>query len=108
MSRHSKGRILRWLQGTGGVPWGADPDDYDPVAIEHIGGSFKTGKTKVGEFTLPAGTWLINSSAFFARTAAGPAGTRHQMFLFPGNRERIRWQAAQAALNMTRKALAEL
>src|SRR5204863_2348426 len=39
---------------------------------------------------------------------AGPEGTRHQIFMFPGNRERIRWQAAQAALNMTRKALAEL
>ena len=39
---------------------------------------------------------------------AGPAGTLHQMFLFPGSRDRIRWQAAQAALNMTRKVLAEL
>ncbi|MGY4767968.1 hypothetical protein ACXC9Q_13730 [Kribbella sp. CWNU-51] len=57
---------------------------FDPVAIAHIGGSFKTGKTKVGEFTLPAGTWLINSSAFFARTAAGPAGTRPQLALRVG------------------------
>ncbi len=57
---------------------------FDPVVIAHIGGSFKTGKTKVGEFTLPAGTWLINSSAFFARTAAGPAGTRPQLALRVG------------------------
>lgn len=57
---------------------------FDPVAIAHIGGSFKTGKTKVGEFTLPSGTWLINSSAFFARTAAGPAGTRPQLALRVG------------------------
>jgi 1-acyl-sn-glycerol-3-phosphate acyltransferase len=39
MSRHSKGRILKWLHGVGGVPWGADPDDYDPVAIEHTLGT---------------------------------------------------------------------
>jgi nicotinamide-nucleotide amidase len=39
---------------------------------------------------------------------AEPAGTRHQRFLFPGNRDRVRWQAAQAALNMTRLALMEM
>lgn len=39
---------------------------------------------------------------------AGPAGTQHQRFLFPGNRDRIRWQSTQAALNMTRKMLAEM
>lgn len=39
---------------------------------------------------------------------ASPNGTRHQRFLFPGDRERIRWQSAQAALNMTRLALLEL
>lgn len=45
--------------------------DFDPVAIAKIGGSFKTNKTKVGEFTLQPGTWLLNSTAFFARTTAG-------------------------------------
>jgi nicotinamide-nucleotide amidase len=39
---------------------------------------------------------------------ASPQGTRHQRFVFPGDRERIRWQASQAALNMTRLALLEL
>lgn len=39
---------------------------------------------------------------------AGPAGTKHHMFFFPGSRDRIRWQSAQAALNMTRKMLADL
>lgn len=39
---------------------------------------------------------------------ASPAGTRHQAFLFSGNRDRIRWQAAQAALNMTRRVLMEM
>ena len=34
MSRHSKSRVLRWLQGEEGVPWGADPADFDPVAVE--------------------------------------------------------------------------
>jgi nicotinamide-nucleotide amidase len=38
----------------------------------------------------------------------GPEGTQHREFLFPGNRERIRWQSTQAALNMVRKMLAEL
>jgi nicotinamide-nucleotide amidase len=39
---------------------------------------------------------------------AGPAATRHQAFLFPGSRDRIRWQAAQAALNMARHMLLEM
>jgi hypothetical protein len=57
---------------------------FDPVVIAHIGGSFKTNKTKVGEITLPAGRWLLNSTAFFARTAAGPAGARPQLALRVG------------------------
>jgi nicotinamide mononucleotide (NMN) deamidase PncC len=39
---------------------------------------------------------------------AGPAGTQHQAFIFPGGRERIRWQATQAALNMTRRFLKDM
>jgi nicotinamide-nucleotide amidase len=39
---------------------------------------------------------------------AGPVATRHQAFLFPGSRERVRWQAAQAALNMARRMLLEM
>ncbi|WP_328998399.1 hypothetical protein OHA18_28560 [Kribbella sp. NBC_00709] len=58
--------------------------DFDPVAIAKIGGSFKTSKTKVGEFTLQPGTWLLNSTAFFARTAAGVPGTRPQLALRVG------------------------
>jgi hypothetical protein len=58
--------------------------DFDPVAIAKIGGSFKTNKTKVGEFTLQPGTWLLNSTAFFARTAAGAEGTRPQLALRVG------------------------
>ena len=38
----------------------------------------------------------------------GPAGTRHEAFLFTGSRDRVRWQAAQAALNMTRRVLLEM
>jgi nicotinamide-nucleotide amidase len=39
---------------------------------------------------------------------AAPSGTRHQVYLFPGSRDRVRWQATQAALNMTRRALMEM
>lgn len=58
--------------------------DFKPVVIEHIGGSFKTDKTTVGKFTLQPGTWLINSTAFFARTATGVPGTRPQLALRVG------------------------
>jgi hypothetical protein len=54
------------------------------VVIAHMGGSFKAGKTKVCSFDLPKGTWLLNSNAFFARTAAGVAGTRPQLALRVG------------------------
>jgi nicotinamide-nucleotide amidase len=36
---------------------------------------------------------------------ASPAGTQHGKFLFTGDRARIRWQAAQAALDMVRRTL---
>ncbi|TCC65777.1 hypothetical protein E0H73_02255 [Kribbella pittospori] len=52
--------------------------------IANIGGSFKTQKTKVGEITLQPGKWLLNASAFFARTEAGVAGTRPQLALRVG------------------------
>lgn len=66
----------------------ADPTNVQktcaPVALAHTGGTFKTLKTKVCEFDLPAGTWMINTSAFFARTAAGAEGVRPQMALRVG------------------------
>lgn len=34
-----------------------------------------------------------------------PGGTVHRQFLFPGDRERIRWQASQAGLDMVRREL---
>lgn len=39
---------------------------------------------------------------------ASPLGTRHQRFEFTGARDRVRWQATQAALNMTRRVLLEM
>ena len=39
---------------------------------------------------------------------AAPLGTTHQVFRFPGSRDRVRWQATQAALNMTRRVLVEM
>ena len=39
---------------------------------------------------------------------AAPTGTTHHVFRFPGSRDRVRWQATQAALNMTRRVLMEM
>jgi nicotinamide-nucleotide amidase len=39
---------------------------------------------------------------------ASPAGTQNRQFLFPGDRERIRWQASQAALDMVRRELMKM
>jgi nicotinamide-nucleotide amidase len=36
---------------------------------------------------------------------ASPERTVHERFLFPGTRDRVRWQASQAALNMVRRVL---
>lgn len=72
---------------------------------EKIGTTVGVGVTGVagpsgGSEDKPVGTVHI--------AVAGPNGTTHHRFLFSGNRDRIRWQATQAALNMTRKMLAEL
>lgn len=39
---------------------------------------------------------------------AAPAGTRHRPLRLLGDRERVRWQATQAALEMVRRSLLEL
>lgn len=72
---------------------------------EKIGTTIGVGVTGIagpggGSPEKPVGTVHI--------AVAGPSGTRHQAFLFPGSRDRIRWQATQAALNMTRRALLEM
>src|SRR6266446_1424061 len=36
---------------------------------------------------------------------ATASGTEHRQFLYPGDRERVRWQASQAALDMVRREL---
>jgi competence/damage-inducible protein CinA-like protein len=36
---------------------------------------------------------------------ATACGTEHRQFLYPGDRERVRWQASQAALDMVRREL---
>jgi nicotinamide-nucleotide amidase len=36
---------------------------------------------------------------------ASSTGTEHRQFLYPGDREKIRWQASQAALDMVRREL---
>lgn len=39
---------------------------------------------------------------------ATPSGTEHRRFQFPGDREKIRWQASQAALDMARRELMKM
>jgi nicotinamide-nucleotide amidase len=39
---------------------------------------------------------------------ATPDGTQHRQFLYPGDRERIRWQASQGALDMVRRELMKM
>jgi len=72
---------------------------------ERIGTTIGVGITGIagpsgGSPEKPVGTVHI--------AVAAPTGTTHQVLLLPGSRERIRWQAAQAALNMTRRVLMEM
>ena len=39
---------------------------------------------------------------------AGPGPTQHRRFVFPGDRDRVRWQSSQAALDMVRRYLETL
>ncbi len=39
---------------------------------------------------------------------SGPVGIRHLQFVFPGARDRVRWQSSQAALDMARRYLETL
>ena len=39
---------------------------------------------------------------------ATPLGTEHRQFSFPGDREKIRWWASQAALDMVRRELMKM
>ena len=39
---------------------------------------------------------------------AGPGSTEHRQFLFPGSRDKVRWQSSQAALDMVRRHLENL
>jgi nicotinamide-nucleotide amidase len=48
----------------------------------------------------PVGTVFI--------AVATPKGTEHRQFLFPGGRDRVRWQASQAALDMVRRELMKM
>jgi len=39
---------------------------------------------------------------------ATPAGTEHRQFLYPGSRDKVRWQATQAALDIVRRELMKM
>jgi len=69
---------------------------------ERVGATIGVGITGIagpdgGSPGKPVGTVHI--------AVAGPAGTEHKAFSFPGDRERVRWQATQAALDMVRRML---
>lgn len=57
---------------------------FDAKTLTLIGGSFKTNKTKLGEFTLPAGSFKLDLSYFAARTVTGAPGTRPELALRVG------------------------
>lgn len=57
---------------------------FEPKLIEFIGGPYfdpDRGFTTLGTFTLPVGTWTVNTSVVFKRTVAGDAGVRPQVGL---------------------------
>jgi len=60
---------------------------FEAKTLAKIGGSFKTNKTKLGEFTLPAGSFKLDLSYFASRTVAGAAGTRPELALRVGATE---------------------
>lgn len=63
-------------------------DDFEAKLIANCGGSFKTQKTKLGEFTLPAGQNLkVDSYMFAARTVSGADTTVAQLALRIGATE---------------------
>lgn len=68
-------------------------ETFAPTTVVNCGGSFKTQKTKIGEFTLPAGSNLnVDSYLFAARTAsAAPtaSNTIGQMALRIGATEAV-------------------
>jgi hypothetical protein len=60
---------------------------FDPKLIEFIGGPYfdpARGFTTLGTFTLPTGTWTVNTSVVFKRTVSGDAGVRPQVGLRVG------------------------
>ncbi|HZX03695.1 hypothetical protein [Kribbella sp.] len=55
--------------------------EIEPTVIKNLGGKYFDGFTTLGTFTLPKGTWLVNTSVTFNRTAAGVAGSMPQVGL---------------------------
>lgn len=54
------------------------------VTVAKIGGPFAANATKVGTFTLPAGSWNLFFKARFDRTVTGAEGTRMQLAIREG------------------------
>lgn len=54
---------------------------FAPKEIAHLGGAYFAGFTTIGTFTLPKGTWLVNTTVVFNRTVAGAADSMPQVGL---------------------------
>lgn len=66
------------------LSWGSlanGPVDIPETALAKIGGPFLDNATLLGSVDLPAGTWLVSTSAVFTRIASGATGTRPQLAL---------------------------
>lgn len=59
--------------------------------VEHIGGSFSTNATKLGEFTLDPGTYQLSSDGFFTNNAATSGKTQMQLALRTQPAEGQQW-----------------
>ncbi|NIK60865.1 hypothetical protein [Kribbella shirazensis] len=64
---------------------------FAPKAIEKLGGKYFEGFTTIGQFKLPKGTWLVNTSVTFNRTVAGAAGSMPQVGLRIGQAAPSTW-----------------
>lgn len=66
------------------LSWGSlanGPVDIPETAIAKIGGPFLDNATLLGSVDLPAGDWLVNTSAVFTRITSGATGARPQLAL---------------------------
>jgi nicotinamide-nucleotide amidase len=83
--------VRRALGGPAATTWG--------VGITGVAGPDGGSEAK------PVGTVHIAVSGPAGRSPAGAEETTHRQARFPGDRERVRWQASQLALELLRRRL---